>query len=205
MSGLCIRDIMTRNVMSVDASSNIESAAEIMAKSRVGSLVVRSDSGPIGMVTESDIIKKVVGQKTAFGTARVGDIMNTPLIFVGPDQKITDAASIMISNRIRRLPVVESGRIVGIVTHTDIVRASPAMISLLEERLKMREPEQNIPRREARVHVGSRAGLCEFCGQYSGDLSMFDENWCCESCATEKHEANPERRKRGFKEWSRMG
>ncbi len=204
MDEILVKDIMTKKVMTVDYESSIGAAAEIMAKARVGSLIVKSASGPVGIVTESDIVKKAVNQKTDFGKATIGDIMNTPVIFASPDQKITDAASIMISNRIRRLPIVQDNKIIGIVTHTDIVRASPAMISLLEERLKMRMPEQNIPTREARIYIGSRAGLCEFCGKYSGDLEMFDESWCCESCEKEKHQKKTERRKQGFKDWSRM-
>lgn len=204
MEDIKIKDVMTTNVITVDEKAGIAEAAEIMAKARVGSLVVTTLSGPVGIITESDIIKKIVGHKINFGTTTVGEAMNKPIIFATPDQNITDAASIMISNRIRRLPIVQNNKIVGMMTHTDIVRASPAMISLLEERLKMREPEANIPTREARVHIGSRAGICETCGKYSADLAVFDEDWCCERCSKERQSSNTGRRKAGFKDWSRM-
>lgn len=204
MEEILIKDIMTKSVISVNENDSLKIAAEAMAKNRVGSLIVKSVSGPVGIITESDIVKKVVSHKIDFGRTTVRDVMNTPVIFATPNQKITDAASIMISNRIRRLPIVQDNKIVGIVTHTDIVRASPAMVSLLEERLRMRTAEAEIPTREARVRVGGLAGLCECCGLYSTDLETFDEEWACEKCANEKHSAKPERKKHGFRDWSRM-
>lgn len=204
MDEILIKDIMTKSVVSVDENDSVKTAAEVMAKNRVGSLIVRSEFGPIGIVTDSDIIKKAVSQKTDIEKMKVSEIMNTPMIFVAPEQNLTDAASIMITNRIRRLPVIQNNKIVGIVTHTDIARASPTMVYLLEERLRMRTVEAEIPTREARVRVGGMAGICEHCGMYSTDLETFDEDWICEKCADEKRSANPERKKHGFKDWSRM-
>ena len=103
------------------------------------------------------------------------------------------------------LDLGEDNRIVGIVTHTDIVRASPSMISLLGERLKMRKYETTIPTREARVRIGGRAGICESCGKYSAELDISDEEWCCDKCFAGKHETHQERKRPGFKDWSRMG
>ncbi|MBI1972070.1 MAG: CBS domain-containing protein [Candidatus Aenigmarchaeota archaeon] len=204
MGGTLVQDIMTKNVISVDESASVKTAADTMAKNRVGSLIVKSESGPVGIVTESDIIKKVVSRGADTKRTRVGEVMNTPVIFASPEQSVTDAASIMTANRVRRLPVIQNNKIVGIVTHTDIVRASPAMISLLEERLRMREVSAEIPTRESRIRVGSMAGLCECCGKYSTGLEVFDEEWACENCSNEKRAKGGERKKRGFKDWSRM-
>ncbi len=204
MDEILIRDVMTKNVVSIDENDSVKVAAEIMAKNRVGSLIVRSEFGPIGIITESDIIKKAVSKNTNIETTKASEIMNTPMIFAAPEQNIIDAASIMITNRIRRLPVIRDNKIVGIITHTDIVRASPAMVSLLGERLRMRSVDAEIPRSESRVRAGGMVGICERCGMYSTDLEIFDEDWMCEKCANEKHSANPERRKHGFKDWSRM-
>ncbi|MBI4167828.1 MAG: CBS domain-containing protein [Candidatus Aenigmarchaeota archaeon] len=204
MDEILIRDVMTKNVVSINENDSVRVAAETMAKNRVGSLIVRSEFGPIGIVTESDIIKKVVSKNADTESTKVSEIMNTPMIFAAPEQNIIDAASIMITNRIRRLPIIQNNKIVGIITHTDIVRASPAMVSLLGERLRMRSTEAEIPRRESRVRAGGMVGICECCGMYSIDMETFDEEWVCEKCANEKHGLNPERKKHGFKDWSRM-
>ncbi|MBI2085032.1 MAG: CBS domain-containing protein [Candidatus Aenigmarchaeota archaeon] len=202
MDEILVKDIMTETVVSVESGVSIREAAEKMTSERVGSLIVTSSNRPVGILTESDIIKKVVSFGENPEKMTVGQIMSAPIIFVSPLQNVTDAASLMISNRTRRLPVVENGKIVGIITHTDIVRASPAMIHLLEERLKMRSGAEEIPRREARIRVGDMAGICDDCGNYSMNLTSFHNDFLCENCLKE-HKASNQKRD-GFRDWSRM-
>ncbi len=204
MEDIRIKDVMTRRVVSVDENDSVTVVAEAMARNRVGSLIVRSEFGPIGIITESDIVKKMASHKMDAEKTKAGEIMNTPMIFVTPEQDVEYAANIMVANKIRRLPVLQNNKIVGIVTHTDIVRAAPSMLSLLDARLRMRVIEAEIPTRESRVRVGGVVGLCESCGMYSTDLGTLDEDLVCEKCATEKHGDASARKKSGFRDWSRM-
>ncbi len=199
------RDAMVRKVVVVSADTTVQVAAILMSKNRVGCLIVHKNGGPLGIVTESDMIKKTVSRNVSPDSLKVSDIMSTPIVFVTPDQDLAGVYKTMAENRIRRLPVVDKGRVVGIITHTDVVRASPEMFALLNERIRMRENDFYLTRREDRVPAGGRAGLCEDCGKESVDLGLADDDWLCEKCRDTKTKRGEPRKTGGFRAWSRMG
>ncbi len=176
---MTVKDAMTRRIATIGESASVQSAAELMKKWRVGSLIVVKGKNPAGIVTESDIIKKVVSSDLSAANVEVKEIMTSPLKFLSPEENLSDAARKMIANRIRRMPVVSKGEVVGILTHTDIVRMSPSMIDILSERAKMRESGP-------RLEIGSSVGLCESCGNYSESLTPTDDEWLCVDCKQEK-------------------
>ncbi|MBI4167829.1 MAG: CBS domain-containing protein [Candidatus Aenigmarchaeota archaeon] len=176
---MAVKDAMTRRIATISESASVQSAAELMKKWRVGSLIVIRGKNPAGIVTESDIIKKVVSSDLSAANIEVREIMTAPLKFLSPDENLNDAARKMIASKIRRMPVISKGEVVGILTHTDIVRVSPAMIDILSERAKMRESEPQL-------EIGSSVGLCESCGNYSEILTSTDDEWLCVDCKQEK-------------------
>jgi CBS domain-containing protein len=116
-----VKDIMTKNVVSISAASSVLEAAELMSSNQLGCLVVTDGEAPIGIVTERDIVRRVVANKKPLET-KVSEIMSTELITINPDASLKDAARLMSTNKIRRLPVLKDTELVGIVVASDFVR-----------------------------------------------------------------------------------
>lgn len=176
---LKVKDAMTKRIATINKDETVRAAAVSMKKWRVGSLVVVSDKTPVGIVTESDIIKKVVSNGLTAGNIAVGEIMSKPVKFITPDERLSDAAKRMTTGRIRRMPVMDRGELVGILTHTDIVRVSPALIDILSERIRMRDEDRQFSGE-------NNSGLCESCGNFSDNLVVLDDEWVCGDCKEEK-------------------
>jgi len=106
----------------VEKGLNVMYAAGIMKERARGSLIVVDAGRPVGIVTERDIVRRLVAEGRSATATKVGDIMSTPLISVGPEATVSAAVKIMYENGIRRLPVIENDRVIGIITSTDLAR-----------------------------------------------------------------------------------
>lgn len=116
-----VKDIMTKNVISVGGNDTVFEAAELMSSKQVSCLVIMDGELPIGIVTERDFVRRVLAKKLPLDT-KVSEIMSKSLITTDPDASIKEAARLMSTNKIRRLPVVKQNRLVGIVVAADFVR-----------------------------------------------------------------------------------
>jgi CBS domain-containing protein len=116
-----VKDIMSKNVISIDENKSVFEAAELMTTKGIGCLVITRQDIPVGMVTERDFVRRVVAKRGSFDS-KVFDIMSKYLITVGPDTSLKEASRVMSENKIRRLPVVKDKKIVGIVVASDFVR-----------------------------------------------------------------------------------
>ena len=116
-----VKDIMTKNVVSTSVNNSIFDAAELMSSNQVGCLVITDGEVPIGIVTERDFVRRVVAKKLSLDT-KVSEIMSGSLITIDPDASLKEAARLMSSNKIRRLPVLKQNKLVGIVVAADFVR-----------------------------------------------------------------------------------
>jgi len=144
-----VADIMAKAVLSVDLNTNVKECSKAMAKKGVSCSVVTQASRAIGIVTERDLVSKVLADAVDPNRVYVKDIMSTPLITVSPNASLTDAAAQMAEYRIRRLVVVDRlGSLVGIVTAGDIARS-------LAEKHGYREPTFNAL---ARYKEGTEGG-----------------------------------------------
>jgi len=118
-----ITKILVENVCTVRADASVKDAAKLMIEKRISCLPVSMGQGAIGMVTEKDILGKVVATGADSRKIHVGDIMSTPLILATMDITIGEAAKKMMENNIRRLVVSDqNGRLLGLVTMTDLIR-----------------------------------------------------------------------------------
>ncbi|MDG6898289.1 MAG: CBS domain-containing protein [Nitrososphaerota archaeon] len=115
-----VKDVMDRNVVSVNSIASVSDAIEKMIKSNVWSLVVQRRGLPEGVVTERDVIRRCIAKGLMPGKTPVAEIESTPLITVSPDATIREAMDLMVSKSIRRLFVVDGGRIIGRVTQTEL-------------------------------------------------------------------------------------
>jgi predicted transcriptional regulator len=146
-----------------------------MASKRIGSLIVVKNNNPVGILTERDIIKEVVAVPKDPTKLRVREIMKSPIIYVKPNDSINQIIEKMNKHKIRRFPVLENGKVVGMITNTDIARLSPEMFEVLELRLKIKGDEPFI--RET-----TTSGVCGKCGNYSDDLVLIKNEWFCGFC-----------------------
>lgn len=117
-----VEDYMTKEVVFVNLTESLQSAAAKMAERDIGSIVIVQEGKPIGIVTERDFVRRVAVLGKNPRALTVTDIMSTPLVTVGQECDINTAAKIMTDNNIKRLPVVEGERLVGILTSFDIAK-----------------------------------------------------------------------------------
>jgi CBS domain-containing protein len=137
---LTVGDIMTKKVYTIDADESIRDAADLMSRKGIGCLVVtenEEEDGIAGILTESDILRRVVAVGAISGETRVRVVMSRPLVSASPELSLSDAVLLMFANKIKKLPIVEkegeSGRLVGLVTLTDIAGVQPALIATLKD------------------------------------------------------------------------
>ena len=117
---ICVRDIMTKNVICVDASVSANQAAKMMEDTGVGSIIVTEKNAPVGIITDRDFAIKVVAHAYPIDTP-VKRIMSSPLYSITPGESVWMIADFMATRGVRKLPVIDDDKVVGIVTATDIV------------------------------------------------------------------------------------
>lgn len=117
-----VRDIMTKDLLTISEKDTALKAAQLMSEKGVSSLIVLSDEQPIGIITERDFIKKVCLKELKLSSVKVGDMMSKIRTSASPDTSIDVAVQRMVNNRIRRLPIIENGNLVGIITVTDLAK-----------------------------------------------------------------------------------
>ena len=130
---LSVRDTMTQNPRSIDASTSVVEAAQLMREGHIGSLPIIDDEQLVGMITDRDIATRVVAQAVDHTKTSVGDVSSRDLITVEPDRDLDEALQLMARHQVRRLPVVENGRLVGIVAQADIALSENEMTGKLVE------------------------------------------------------------------------
>ena len=130
---LKVVDVMVREVITVDENSTVKEAVDIMNEFQIGSLIVLEKGKAIGIVTERDFLRRVIGEGKDAKNTRVGEIMTTPLVVVEPSTDLEEAVKLMFQRKIKKLAVVDANKLVGIVTLTDIARFQPQMIRMLKQ------------------------------------------------------------------------
>lgn len=175
---LKVGDAMTRGVIYVTPDDNIQRVAAIMKQNDIDSVIVIDDGVGVGIITNTDIIAKVVADGKDPRMVMVSDIMTSPLITIKPEKDIDDAARKMRDNEIRRLVVTQDSNIVGMLSEFDLVRVEPALHLLIREHSQW--DIADIPANESTI-----SGICEVCSNYSENLRPFNGRLMCEECASE--------------------
>lgn len=122
MPASVVRDIMTKEIIMIDGSDTALEAAKLMAEKGISSLFVVKDGVPVGIVTERDFIKKICAKDIPIAKIMISEIMSKILTTADPETPIEVAVQRMVNHRIRRLPIMEGGKIVGIITVTDLAK-----------------------------------------------------------------------------------
>jgi CBS domain-containing protein len=135
---LKVEDVMVRDVVTIDENSTVREAADVMNKFEIGCLIAVKKGKAVGIITERDLLKRVVAEARDVNKTKVKAVMSSPLVVVEPSMNLEEAVKLMFQMKIKKLPVVEEKRLVGLVSLTDIARFQPQMIKILKQ-LAMRQ------------------------------------------------------------------
>ena len=137
MAGIVlVRDIMSKHVRVVRLDSSVKEVVATMNKLDIGSIIVVQGDRPVGIITERDILRRVVEPCLAPEILSARQVMTSPLVTIRETASIDEAAGLMAKRKVKKLPVMNREKLVGIVTFSDIVTKVPAMLSILEELLR---------------------------------------------------------------------
>jgi CBS domain-containing protein len=125
-----LRKIMVEKVKTARLDDTVQNIAMLMNRYQIGCVIIVDDEKPLGIITERDMIKRVICKAIHPENARIIDIMSKPLVTASPDMRAGDAAKIMLEHNIKKLPVVDEGRLMGLVTLTDLVRTEGVVEAL---------------------------------------------------------------------------
>jgi CBS domain-containing protein len=134
---MLVKDVMTKNVISVARDMPMGEAAEIMADNHIGCLVVKSGGKVSGIITDRDILVFIADpEHRNIDLYKVKDAMTDYVITVRPGNPVEKAVQLMTENRVKKIPVVDNERLVGIITMSDIIWAQPRMVKELSKAAK---------------------------------------------------------------------
>ena len=118
-----LKDVMKRDIVVVAPDDSLKDAVDIMASRNIGCVVVVDKNRPLGIITERDLVRKVLSKNIYPSEAKVKDVMTTRLISLDSGKTIHDAVDVLEKNNIKKLPVIEYGKLIGIVTMTDLLKS----------------------------------------------------------------------------------
>ena len=170
-----IREIMKKSVITIDPGLTIYDVAKIMTNNKIGSVIIMDKLKPVGIVTDDDIVGTIATGKDP-KKVRI-DKLKKRLKFVtaSPDDDVLKVTKKMVKTGIKRVPVLENGKLVGIVSDKELLLMSPELINILSEKLKIRV--DSVAQADQEI-----SGVCERCEAYSDNLRSIAGRWFCEDC-----------------------
>lgn len=172
-----VRDVMNSPVISADPEDTLKDIALKMSDQRVGSIVITKNDVPSGIVTDWDIVSGGVVKDIKPGSIKASEIMQ-PLHTIESEESITEAARILRKNNIKRLGVVYKGRLVGIISASDVIAVTPELVDVVSEKAGIIRGEIGRP-------ASNISGYCDECGEWSDMLMYSEGTFTCEECRGE--------------------
>ena len=181
---MVVKDIMSSPVVTLNEAATSNKVATIMDENNLGCVIVTNQTGkPVGIITERDLVIRVIAKNLVPGTVKAKEIMTSPLVTIEPEATISEAARRMSRLEIRRLGVVYKGNIVGLISSRDILGVMPELIEIIQERTRLEgaaEAEENVEPEERPL-----SGYCDRCGVFSENLKDVNGQNLCEDCRIE--------------------
>ncbi|MCD6145892.1 MAG: CBS domain-containing protein [Methanosarcinales archaeon] len=168
-----VREVMSPRVITADINDPLPDVAKEMIKYDRSSAIVTKDGKPVGIITERDISRKIIPDDRKPSSVPLSEIMTSPLITIDQNTSLSDAIQMMLSHKIRRLPVLRNETLIGVITSQDIVAVSSEMSNTLRELMQSNTEYLLTPEFE---------GICDACGQYSDHLTVVDGRSLCDDC-----------------------
>ena len=173
-----VREIMNSPVQSVDEGTRVPEIARIMSALKIGSVVVTRAAKPVGIITDGDIVARVVAADAKGSRLSAGDIMTAGIHMIPSDGDLTQAVRSMVKKNVKRLGVEHRGELVGIVSMSDALRVTPDLMDVLSEKSRILTGE----RQQTSAYV---AGYCDSCNEWSDYLLETDGKFLCDGCRSE--------------------
>jgi CBS domain-containing protein len=181
---MLVRDVMSSPVITMDENAGSNLAAATMGKNDLGCVIVTNKAGKsIGIITERDLVVRVLAKNLKPDTVKAKEIMTTPLVTIEPEASISEAARRMNRLDVRRLGVIYKGDLVGIITSKDVLGVMPELIEIIQERSRI----EGAARTEETEEV-PLSGYCDRCNIYSESLKERDGQNICDECRAELEE-----------------
>ena len=137
MSGnFSVKDIMTKAVVTTRPNASVREAVKIMERQDIGSIVVMEKDRPVGIITERDIVVKVASPSADPRNMKVQEIMSSPVVSIKSDASVEEAVAAMAKKKIKKIVVLEDGKLAGMLTYTDVAKAAPNMMRLYDDLIK---------------------------------------------------------------------
>jgi CBS domain-containing protein len=141
---LRVEDVMVKEVITIDENATVKEAAEIMNKFEIGCLIAVKKGKAVGIITERDLLKRVIAETLDANKTKVNEVMSSPLVVVEPSTDLEEAVKLMFQMKIKKLPVVQDKHLVGLVSLTDIARFQPQVIKVLKQLAMRQEAPKSI-------------------------------------------------------------
>jgi len=181
---MLVKDVMTSPVVTTEEEAPSNKVALLMDENDVGCVVVTNKDGkPLGIITERDLVIRVLTKNLKPDAMDAREIMTSPLVTIEPEATINEAAQRMSRLDIRRLGVLYKGNLVGIISSKDILNVMPELIEIIQERNRIESAQG--PEETGEVEETPLSGYCDRCGVYSENLKDVNGQNLCEDCRIE--------------------
>ncbi|NYT20118.1 MAG: CBS domain-containing protein [Methanosarcinales archaeon] len=177
---ISVKEVMTEKVITTDIEESALKVGKEMIKHNVGSIIVTKNDEAVGIITERDMVKKIIAKNKKTENVSASMLMSSPLIMIKPSTNVIDASKIMSKANIRRLVVMQNGKIVGIITDRDLLTIAPGLNTILADLIEINRKQDVMAEEEY------EGGICQGFGYYVGDLAMVNGRILCESCRDEE-------------------
>jgi len=175
---MLVKDVMSSPAVAIEETASANRVAALMDKNDLGCIVVTTKDGkPIGIITERDLVVRVLAKNAKPDALKAKDVMTAPLINIEPDATVTDAARRMSRLNVRRLGVMYKERLVGVISSKDVLGVMPELLETIQEKAMIES--ENRPE-ESEKESGPLSGYCDRCGSWSDDLVEVDGEFLCE-------------------------
>ena len=178
---MIVKDVMSSPVITVGESEAVDKVAKFMEAQQLGCIIIiDKDERPLGIITERDLVTRVLAKNKLPSQLIVKDVMTTPLITINPDETLSNAARQMSRLNVRRLGVIYKGNLVGIISSKDILAITPELIETIQEKTRIENGNM-----EETLENPPMAGYCDRCTQWSSRLKEMEGEFLCEDCRTD--------------------
>jgi CBS domain-containing protein len=182
-SKLLVKDVMSSPVVTIEENASANKVAELLEKHDLGSIIVTGKEGkPLGIITERDLVWRVLAKNAKPDAIKAKEVMTSPLITIEPDEKISEAARKMSRLNVRRLGVAYKGQLIGLLSSKDILSVMPELIETIQEHALIEGENRE---EEASEETPPPSGYCDRCGLWSDNLQEVNGDFLCEDCRAE--------------------
>jgi CBS domain-containing protein len=172
MPEMPVREAMKSDIITASGDETMDKIARLMTQWKVAAVIITDGKKPIGLITEKDIIRELVAKDGSPSKIKAEDLMSSPVQTISADESISDALDKMMEYDVSRLPVTDSGDMVGIVSKPDLSEAK-------ERSLDAYEPFEEGGTEE----FPYGPAICEICGQHNTHLRLVNGRYVCDDCA----------------------